>query len=250
LEPRQYIDALEAEGTRLAETAAGIAPETPVPTCPDWTLRDLVRHVGGVHRWAGEHIRNRRASVLGVDDFEDLVGPWPADSDLADWYRAELDLLVQTLRSAPPGIDCVTFLKSRDPLSFWARRQAHEATIHRADVESIAGSPTAVSPEFALDGIDELLNGFVPRPFMKLRSPAPKSLCVAPKQGDRVWTLSITEQPVTVSTERQECDCVISGDASRLYFALWNRAGDDGLENSGDRSVFALFRSKIAIKWA
>jgi len=250
VEPVQYIDALEREGNRLADTADAIDVAAPVPTCPDWTLRDLLRHIGGVHRWAGEHIRDRLPRILQVDDFRDLVGEWPDDAALVDWYRGELQLLLDTFRAAPRDIDCAQFLKSPDPLTFWTRRQAHEATIHRADVETIVGRLTPVDTEFALDGIDELVDGFVPRPFMKLRSEEPRTLAIAPDDGDRTWVLTISEGPVTVSTGRSEADCTVGGNASDIYFALWNRADGLRLAIDGRRDVFDLFRTKITIKWS
>jgi uncharacterized protein (TIGR03083 family) len=250
VEPAQYIEALAIEGSRLADTATELDVASPVPTCPGWVLRDLLHHLGGVHRWAGAHIRDRLASFLRVDDFEVLVGPWPADSELVAWYRSELEFLIQSLRSAPLDIDCAVFLKSTSPLAHWARRQAHETAIHRADIESIIDARTPVETEFALDGIDELVDCFVPRPFMKLRSEVPLTLGIAPDDGERFWALSISDEPVQVAYSRRECDCVIEGRASDIYFALWNRSDDDGIRVSGDRAVRDLFRSKIAIKWA
>jgi uncharacterized protein (TIGR03083 family) len=245
-----YIEALATEGNRLADTASELDIASPIPTCPGWVLRDLIRHLGGVHRWAGAHVRDRLTSFLRVDDFEALVGPWPADSELVAWYRSELDLLIHSLRSAPVDIECAVFLKSTSPLAHWARRQAHETAIHRADVESILDRRTSVDTDFALDGIDELVDCFVPRPFMRLRSEVPLTLGIAPDDGDRFWALSISEEPVQVTKVISACDCVVAGRASDIYFALWNRSGDHGIRISGDGAVRDLFRSKITIKWA
>ena len=38
---------------------------------------------------------------------------------------------------------CFAFLPAPSPLAFWARRQAHETGIHRADVESAGFACTA-----------------------------------------------------------------------------------------------------------
>jgi uncharacterized protein (TIGR03083 family) len=248
--PAEYIEALAVEGSRLADTASELDAESPVPTCPGWVLRDLLRHLGGVHRWAGAHLRDQRDTILRVDDFEALVGGWPADIEMVTWYRSELELLIHTLRGAPLDIECAVFLKSTSSLAHWARRQAHETAIHRSDVESIMDTRTPVETEFALDGIDELVDCFVPRPFMKLRSKVPATLGIAPDDGERFWALSISDEPVQVVTMRRECDCVIEGSASDIYFALWNRSEDEGIRVSGDRAVRELFRSTVMIKWA
>ena len=48
-----HIELLGAEAARLASSLTGADLEATVVTCPDWTVRDLVSHVGGLHRWSG-----------------------------------------------------------------------------------------------------------------------------------------------------------------------------------------------------
>jgi hypothetical protein len=109
---------------------------------------------------------------------------------------------------------------------------------------------TPVNTEFALDGIDELVDGFVPRRFMKLRSSSPRTLGIAPDGADRVWVLAITNEPVVVTNVMTDCDCTVSGDASNIYFALWNRFPTSRLSVSGDSHVLDLFFERIQIRWA
>ncbi len=52
-----HIAAVREEGALMAAAVAGADPDGTVPTCPDWTVRDLVRHMGGVHRWATGFVR-------------------------------------------------------------------------------------------------------------------------------------------------------------------------------------------------
>jgi uncharacterized protein (TIGR03083 family) len=249
VEVAAYIDALEREGTLLAMTAAGLDLAAPVPTCPGWTLRDLILHLGGVHRWAGTHVRDRLTSMLQTD-LVDIFDELPGDNELINWYRDELRLLVDSLRDAPADLECATFLKCVGPLHHWARRQAHETAIHRADVESISGKLTPVEIEFALDGIDELVDGFVPRRVMKLRSKTPVTLRIAPDGTGANWVLSITEEPVVVGHDSLDADCTVRGNASDIYFALWNRAPREWLAIEGDSAVLNLFREAIRIRWA
>jgi hypothetical protein len=84
-------------------------------------------------------------------DLDDIVGTWPADLDLIDWFREGHTRLVHTLVSAPPDLDCFTFLAAPSPLAMWARRQAHETAMHRVDAESPGSTITKFHPAFAAD---------------------------------------------------------------------------------------------------
>src|SRR5262245_49566405 len=44
---------------RLAESAAAAGPDAAVPTAPEWTMTDLVRHVGQTQHWVAEMIERR-----------------------------------------------------------------------------------------------------------------------------------------------------------------------------------------------
>ena len=164
----EHIDALQREGRLLAAAATQTELDAPIPTCPDWRMRDLVRHVGGVHRWATGYVGDRRTEVWDVD-LDDIVGTWPADLDLIDWFREGHTRLVHTLASAPPDLDCFTFLAAPSPLAMWARRQAHETAMHRVDAESPGSTITKFHPTFAADGVDELLSCFITRPASRTK---------------------------------------------------------------------------------
>ena len=47
-----YLAVLATEATALAAAAEEAGLDAPVPTCPGWTVNDLVLHIGEVHRWA------------------------------------------------------------------------------------------------------------------------------------------------------------------------------------------------------
>ena len=51
----------EVEGSTgtLADVAGRTDPATQVPTCPDWTFRQLITHVGRAHRWAATIVATR-----------------------------------------------------------------------------------------------------------------------------------------------------------------------------------------------
>src|SRR3954462_8656428 len=44
---------------RLAESAAAAGPDAAVPTTPQWSITDLVEHVGQTQHWVAEMIERR-----------------------------------------------------------------------------------------------------------------------------------------------------------------------------------------------
>ena len=90
-----WIGSLRAEGRRMAAAAAGLSPDDPVPSCPEWNVRPLLRHTGWVHRWAGAMVRDARPEPPGREVV--LPGGWPPDEGLVDWFREGHALLVSTL---------------------------------------------------------------------------------------------------------------------------------------------------------
>ncbi|WP_196766152.1 maleylpyruvate isomerase N-terminal domain-containing protein, partial [Mycobacterium avium] len=59
-----YAGAFLDENRAFAELFRDADESMPVPTCPDWTLRQLFRHVGRGDRWAAQIVRDRLDSYL------------------------------------------------------------------------------------------------------------------------------------------------------------------------------------------
>ena len=124
--------------------------------CPGWVMRDLVRHTGEVHRWATGIVGDARLEAWNAGP-DEIVGEWPNDEGLVEWFRAGVMQLDQALSAAPDDLECWTFMSASSPKAFWARRQAHELAIHPADSEIPSGAPTIFESSFAADGLHELL---------------------------------------------------------------------------------------------
>jgi uncharacterized protein (TIGR03083 family) len=243
-----FIDSLQRDGDLLAAAAASSGPDAAIPTCPGWNERDLVQHVGGVHRWATAFVVGAHADAQDVD-FDAVSGPSPSDIALVDWFREGHAALVAALRAAPPDLECWTFLPAPSPLAFWARRQAHETAIHRVDAESASGPFTAFAPAVAIDGIDELLTRFATRPRSR-EVDTPRTLQVHATDGDGDWHVTIRAEGIDVSEGRGATECSVAGTASDLYTLLWNRRGLEGLDVEGDASVLDLWRESVRIRWS
>jgi uncharacterized protein (TIGR03083 family) len=196
----------------------------PVRTCPGWTVRDLVRHLGGVHRWATGFVRGE--------------GRQPKDGDLEE--------LVRALAGASPDLETWTFLDAPSPLAFWARRQAHETAIHRVDAESAIDRITGFSTPFAVDGIDELLLRFVARGGPELPVDRDRTLLVEATDVDRRWRVTFTPSGFRTAGDggAGSADTLIRASASDLYLGLWNRRAFEPSAIVGDEHLAQLQRTR------
>lgn len=251
MEVAAHIDALRAQGKLMAAAVDAGDPGAPVPTCPEWAVRDLVRHLGGVQRWATGYVAGVRTEMGGAG-LDEIVGAGPDDAELAAWLRQGCAALTAALTAAPSDLECWTFLPAPSPLAMWARRQAHETAIHRVDAELAGALPVKpFAPPFAADGVDELLTGFVPRRSGTSRAEVPTRLAVRCGDADAAWTLHLDGDGVrTTAGAGDDAACTVTGAAGDLYLALWNRAGPDGLEIGGDASVLGLFLDRVNVRWS
>jgi len=250
MELNEYVPVLAAEAMVLAAAAEEAGLDAPVPTCPGWTERDLVLHMGEVHRWATAVVTSQATKLSQVPS--DFLGPLPDDSAAVGWLRAGAKALCDALVTADPSVDYAAFLN--DPptprLLFWARRQTMETGVHRVDAESALARSTPFSPPIALDGIDEFVCGFLPRSRTSLHSTVPRTLSLVPDHSDARWTVTISEDPPsTVRGADGAADCTVTGPASDIFLALWNCAGLEPLTVTGDAGVIELLRDSVRVRW-
>ncbi|TQL75287.1 uncharacterized protein (TIGR03083 family) [Stackebrandtia endophytica] len=251
--PVEHIDALRREGALLAEVADEVGIHAPVPTCPNWTIRDLLWHTGTVHRWARTIVEQRRTEEPAETEMARIAGPIPDDALLVEWYRESHAQLVRTLSNAPPDLACWQFLNAASPLEFWTRRQAHETAIHRVDAESARGDEISpVGEQFASDGIDELVKGFHSRKKSRVRSATNRILRLRATDEPigRDWYLHISPEPLaTTHAPYGTVDCTLSGPVELIYLALWNRCRVDDLTVDGDATLVKLWQETSAVTW-
>lgn len=245
METIEHIEQLELQGKALLLAADRAGLSAAVPTCPGWTVRDLVVHLGKVHRWAATYVRDGRDAYGGGSP---TMAKAPKDHTL-EWFAEGHAELVAALRAAPADLDTWSFLPAPSPLAFWARRQAHETAIHRADADSANGHAPSYDAAFAADGIAELLGAFFARKGGTLVADPPRSLRVWPDVGP-VWHVRIGPDGRDVGNDADlPADCTVRGAASDLYLLLWNRRPAGPVEVTGDGEVMRLWADLAAIKW-
>lgn len=241
-----HLAQLRKQGELVAVAADRSDPDAPVPTCPGWTVREAVQHLGRVHRRVAIVIEQRRPDHRSIA--ADELGPMPPDSELGDWYRASvLQVNAAIAALSPEDRDLVTFGPAPSPRHFWARRQAVEAAIHRYDIESASGiQPASLQPDFAVDGIEEVWDVFLDW-FTELRADPGRTLHLHATDTSGEWLVEIGPAAITVQREHGRGDCAVRGTASELLTLAWNRRGPEGLQVFGDPAVLELWRTTARI---
>ena len=266
-----YIGALRREGELLAAAAERAGMGAAVPSCPDWAVRDLLKHTGYVHRWAAGIVIGGLTRPADGGSEAEILRQGPGDAGLPGWFREGHAALVRALDEAPPDLDCWAFLAAPSPLAFWARRQAHETAVHRADAEQAAAAATqgaldgpadgsaglaggpAFEPAFAANGVDELIMGFLARNISRGGWPGlDGSLAIHAADGAdgaADWLVRGGSEAPGVSHGTGPAGCDVTGPARDLYLTLWNRRPLDGLQVHGDPSILAAFARALRITW-
>jgi uncharacterized protein (TIGR03083 family) len=240
------------DAVRSLETIARSTPhDTPVPTCPRWDLRALLAHVVMVHAWAAENVRGREGPPSRTQ-----TELRRSDDDLVALLRSGAEDLSTAIVSGSDDMAAAVFLLDAPaPRRFWARRQAHETTIHAVDALAAAlgrrpaASEAAVPAPVAVDGIDELARGFVPRGSSRWPVDAPFRLSIAPTDAEDGWLLDIGRDRVVATAGRDTTsDCTFSGTSAELYLGLWNRG--DAVVESGRPGTLAHWRQVQRVRWS
>lgn len=233
-----HLGVLGQEGERLARAAGGGDLAAPVPSCPGWSVRDLVVHVGEVHRrWAA------RVAVVGTEeppvDESAVAAPAGAGEEaLLAWYRAGLADLLATLDATDPARPAWNWT-GRDLHAGWVRRRmAHETAVHRWDAERAAGDPgPVVPPAFAADGVDEVLRVWLPAHEEGTWPGPPATVHLHATDAHGEWLLALGPDGATVRDGHAKGDAALRGPASDLDLLLWGRVPPTTVEALGDRPL-------------
>lgn len=226
---------LRADAARITELVASDLSAA-VPACPGWSLRDLIEHVGTVHRWARAAVET--AARPEPDRPRD---PAPEEADaLARWFGDGAIALANALDAADPGAATWTPFPIVEPtVADWVRRQTHETSLHRWDAESAVTSPRPIAAELAADGIDEYVGVMLPRAVSRDDLEWPAGSChlhCTDTAGE--WTLEVRDGVYVVDREHRKGDAAVRGTAEHLLLRLWGRAvSDDAIEILGDAEV-------------
>jgi len=208
-----------------------------VPGCPEWTLGDLVTHLGGVQRfWA---LTTRLSDPTGPPTDEQR-GDLEVEGDLLTWSAESTALLIEALTAAgPDGPAWAWWGASESPMTAGAiaRHQVQEAAVHAFDAQESGGRAEPLPAAVAVDGVAEFiqvgLGSSGPWPGR------PARIAFTATEGPS-WVLDLTPSGARLDPAAGgEPVATVHGSASELVLALYNRISFDDLRVDGDRAVLA-----------
>jgi uncharacterized protein (TIGR03083 family) len=154
----RFCDEIVTQTGLLREVVAGADLSAMVPTAPDWTLADLLGHVGGNLRAVEQAVRTGVPVTVPEREVSGHAGPGGDDPAALDaWLAAAAEAAAATLRSAGPDAQAQMW-DVRWPTAAWARRAAHDLVVHRADAAGAVGAAYRVDGDLAVDAVDEFLD--------------------------------------------------------------------------------------------
>ncbi len=233
LTPSDHRKLLELEADRLRKVQASEL-DLDIPHLDGWTVRSVVGHTGWVLRFAALSLqaepedRPTRSSVP-----EPPPGP-----DVISWLVESYEELASVLDAVDLASARPTFTGPQ-PASWWFRRLGHELAMHRWDVESASTSPEPIDSRQALDGIDEVLEVFVPHRlhFPVLEGNGETVHLHATDIDDGEWLMTYQAESIAWERAHAKGDVAARGPVADLLLMLWGRIPPARLELFGDASL-------------
>ncbi len=240
----QYLAELDGSVERMVATL-GDEQGVAIPSCPGWAAADLLAHMANVLAQKLPLFRMRLETAPAP-------ASWPraaaGDPDLGATVLRTAKQVGAELAAMGPDVALWSWYERDRSSSFWARRLAHEAAIHRVDAELAAGLVPDCRRELAADGVGELLEVFLARPGRPLGDGGPPA--VVDLDGTDLpcqWSVAIGDTEVLVHPGRDGSpSAVLSGPVSALYLWGWGRRGLEEIAVAGDQSLPGRLRALAA----
>lgn len=234
----EVVGQIASDGRRLIEVARGNL-DAAVPACPGWVMRDLVGHMGRVHRMVAANLERRSTEPMAVAGIE---AP-PDDDSVVAYAAAALDALLGELDGIDPATPVWSWTSQGDA-SFFFRRMLHETAVHRWDAENAAGDPKPIDGDQGADGIDELCLLLLPAYLARKQPELPTgSLHLHRSDGAGEWILSVDSDRIAVGHAHAKGDAALRGPGGALLLAMWGRNVDADIELFGDEAVARAWRA-------
>ncbi|WP_405560720.1 maleylpyruvate isomerase family mycothiol-dependent enzyme [Streptomyces sp. NBC_01180] len=250
----RYCDELLRQTELFGAALAGADLAATVPTCPEWSLGELTRHLGRAHRWAEAIVRKKATEAVPPGQVPDSAGPADEDPEaLGDWLASGAARLAATLRAAGP--DTVVWTWAADQRAgFWARRMVHETVVHRADAALTAGVPFDVDADVAADTIDEWLEILAfaqasgDKDAADLRGAGRSIHLHATDAAGAEWLVEFGDDGFSWRRAHEKATVALRGPLTDVLQVFYRRlpAGSDRVEVLGDRELLDFWLERAS----
>ena len=242
-----WLAALRADSPALQDAVIQAGPTAAVPSCPDWTVADLVEHLTGLLHWV------RGTSARGVTtrpEPEPPAPPRPAWDDALNGLRRELTGTIETLEALEADFPAWNWAPQAKTAGFWHRRMAHEVSVHRWDAEAAAGRATPIETKLAADGISEVLDTWLPAGKRKGPTDLHGVVHLTASDAGYEWFVrlrgagvALLDTGTILDTDDHHPRAEATGTASDLLLTLMGRQRPDRLVVSGDPRLISALRT-------
>jgi uncharacterized protein (TIGR03083 family) len=240
-----WLAALRADGPALQDAVTEAGPNAGVPSCPGWTVADLVEHLTSLLKWVRETVPR---GVITRPEARVVPDPRPAWPNALEALRRELTGTSETLDALDPEFPAWTWPAQAKKAGFWHRRMAHEVSVHRWDAEAAAGRPTAIETKLAADGVNEVLDTWLPagRRYEPTELQGVVHLVATDASYEwfvrlRATGVALLDTGTILDTDDHHARAGATGTASDLQLVLMGRRAPNVLTITGDpRLVMAL----------
>jgi uncharacterized protein (TIGR03083 family) len=247
-----WLDSLRVDGETFLANAAEADLSLPVPSCPGWTVLDLVRHLGAVYRYTQGHVP-RGVTTKPEPEFRDKLAnqDLPSADDALAWLREQLIGVHNLLGSLDQHMPAWNWAPQAKVVAFWPRRMAHETAVHRWDVQmALHGLAEPIEQRLAADGVSEILDTWLPAGRRKGPTNRYGVVHLAATDVGQEWFLRLRGEGFALldtgtildDTDPNE-QVAAAGTASDLQLALMGRVGFDILDFAGDESLLTALRT-------
>ena len=245
-----WLAALRAEGaafhTAIETAAAAGQLDASVPTCPDWTVRQLAFHLADVYRYVAFHVPRGEASK------PERPAPEPTEGlDPLATFDSRYAEVVRVLESVDADLPAYNWAPQAKRAAFWHRRMAVETAVHRWDAQVAAGPAEPVEAKLATDGINEVVDSMLPAGHRRGTVEGVRGV-VALHAADvgQDWYLRLRGEGIALLDTDTILDddhpherAQATGTASDLLLALYGRVPYDVLEVAGDPRLLQALRT-------
>ena len=249
METSAYVKAVVEQTNTLAQWVDGRDAARPVPTCPKWTLADLVDHVGGTQRMVAVLVGERLTDPAGA--YARYV-PGPKDpAQWRGWLTDGVAGVTQAFASVTDDTPVWDPSGGEAGVTFWARRLFGEACVHRADAAVALDLRYELAPESAVGAVEDWLATMTSRGYWENR-PAfadamrgnGQTLHFHATDAAGEWVVRREPDGVVLEHAHTKADVAVRGPATDLLLVLSRRLPLDGaptLEVHGDRALLDLW---------